>query len=223
MRYKGLLLDIDNTLYDYNATHNIAKKSVLKYCQDKFNLSINDIEKAYDIARKRVHIELSETASSHNRLLYFQKMCEILMLNPLENSLVIYWDTFLENMKPFDEIYDLLERYKNKICLVTDLTAHIQYRKIKKLELDKYCSQIITSEEAGKEKPHPYMFIQALYKLNLKPNEVCIIGDSFKKDIFGATNMNIDAIWFNHEDKKESYENKQIKEVKTMKEILELV
>lgn len=145
------------------------------------------------------------------------------MLNPLENSLVIYWDTFLENMKPFDEIYDLLERYKNKICLVTDLTAHIQYRKIKKLELDKYCSQIITSEEAGKEKPHPYMFIQALYKLNLKPNEVCIIGDSFKKDIFGATNMNIDAIWFNHEDKKESYENKQIKEVKTMKEILELV
>lgn len=226
MRYKGLLLDIDNTLYDYNSTHSIAKQSVLKYCQDKFNLSIIDIEKAYDVARKKVHIELAETASSHNRLLYFQKICEILKLNPLEHSLDIYniyWDTFLENMKPFDGIYELLEMYKNNICLVTDLTAHIQYRKIKKLELDKYCTQIITSEEAGKEKPHPYMFMQALQKLNLQPNEVCMIGDSFKKDIFGAINMNIDAIWFNHENKKENYESEQIKEVKTMKDILELI
>ena len=77
----------------------------------------------------------------------------------------IYWDTFLENMIPFDEVYEFLEKYKNKICLVTDLTAHIQYRKIEKLRLNKYISRVVTSEEVGKEKPHPYMFILALEKL----------------------------------------------------------
>ena len=226
MKYKGLLLDIDNTLYDYNSTHAIAKQKVLKYCHEKFKFSNDDITNAYDIARKKVHMELNQTASSHNRLLYFQKMCELLKINPLKNSLQIYniyWDTFLENIKPFDGIYELLDKYKGHICLVTDLTAHIQYRKIEKLKLDKYCHQIVTSEEAGKEKPHPYMFMQALQKLDLKANEVCMIGDSFKKDIFGATNLGIDSIWFNHEKKQENYDEITVKEVNKFDEILELV
>jgi putative hydrolase of the HAD superfamily len=226
MKYKALLLDIDNTLYDYNRTHAIAKKSVIDFCKNQFNIEESTLLEAYDKARKKVHIELSETASSHNRLLYFQKMCELLEVNPLTYSMEIYniyWDTFLENMQPFDGVYGLLEKYKGNICLVTDLTAHIQYRKIKKLKLDEYCNAIVTSEEAGKEKPHPCMFMLALQKLNLKANEACMIGDSFKKDIFGARNLHIDTIWFNHEQKQENYDDKKIKEVSTMKEVLELV
>ena len=38
MKYKALLLDIDNTLYDYNATHAIAKKSSIEYCKTQFNI-----------------------------------------------------------------------------------------------------------------------------------------------------------------------------------------
>ena len=123
MKYKALLLDIDNTLYNYNSVHAIAKKSVVEYCQTQFNIDEPAISAAYEKARKKVHIELSETAASHNRLLYFQKMCEILMLNPLQHSLKlydIYWDTFLENITPFDGVYKMLEKYKNKICLITD-------------------------------------------------------------------------------------------------------
>jgi len=226
MRYKGLLLDIDNTLYDYNITHSFAKKKVLDYCVSEFRLSQVDLSFAYEKARNQVHVELSETAASHNRLLYFQKMLEILNLNPLKYSCEIYnvyWDNFLEVLKPFDGIYDLLDKYKNNICLVTDLTAHIQYRKIKKLELENYCTKIVTSEEAGREKPHPYMFMLALRKLNVRENEVCMIGDSFKKDILGATSLGIESIWFNHEDKLENYESNIIKQVKSFKEILELI
>lgn len=226
MKYKALLLDIDNTLYDYNSTHSIALESILNFCANEFYIDKLSIENAYEQAKKRVHIELSETASSHNRLLYFQKMCEILNKNPLIYSFKIYniyWDTFLEHLTPFDGVYDLLEKYKNNICLVTDLTAHIQYRKIEKLKLNAYCTKIVTSEEAGKEKPHPYMFMLALKKLDFQLRDVCIIGDSFKKDIFGASNLGIDAIWFNHEQKQEKYNDTNIKEVKIFKEILELV
>jgi len=226
MRYKGLLLDIDNTLYDYNSTHKHAIEKVINYCMNTFNITEHKLKDSYALARKRVHIELSETASSHNRLLYFQKMLEILKINPLEYSYIIYniyWDNFLEYMKPFDGIYELLEKYKNNICLVTDLTAHIQYRKIKKLKLDKYCNKIVSSEEAGKEKPHPYMFIYALQKLNLQTNEVCMLGDSFKKDIFGALNLDIQSIWLNREEKIEVYDKSKVLVVKEFKEILELL
>ena len=225
-KYKGILLDIDNTLYDYEITHKIAKNKVLEFCINEFNLEKNIIENAYELGRKRVHIELSETAASHNRLLYFQKMCEILNINPLDYAFKIYniyWDTFLENIIPFNGIYDFFDRCKNKICLVTDLTAHIQYRKIEKLKLNKYINKIVTSEEVGREKPHPYMFVSALEKLNLQKHEVCMIGDSFKKDIFGASTLGIDVIWFNHEEKQEKYNSQNIKEVTTFKEILELI
>ena len=226
MKYKGLILDIDNTLYDYNIANEIAKKSVLDFCENKFDINRKSIIKAYDIARKKVHIELSETASSHNRLLYFQKMCEILDLNPLKYSFHIYnlyWDTFLDNMQIFDGVYDLINMYKNKICLTTDLTADIQYRKIKKLKLDNYCNSIVTSEEAGREKPHPYMFMLSLQKLNLKFNEVCVIGDNFKKDVFGSRNLQIDAIWFNQNRKHEIFDDLNIKEINNFKEILKIV
>ncbi len=226
MKYKGLLLDIDNTLYDYNSTHQYALEKVLDYCIKRFKKSEYELKEAYMIARKKVHIELSETASSHNRLLYFQKMLEILKINPLEYSYIIYniyWDNFLEYMKPFDGIYELLEKYKNSICLVTDLTAHIQYKKIKQLNLEKYCNKIVTSEEAGKEKPHPYMFMLALQKLNLQTHEVCMIGDSFKKDIFGASNLGIQSIWLNNKEKLEKYDKSKVTVVKEFKEILELI
>lgn len=226
MRYKALLLDIDNTLYDYDVTHAFAKNKVIEYCMATLNLSKEEITLAYDKARHKVHIELCETAASHNRLLYFQKMLEILNVNPLQYSFDIYnvyWDNFLDKLVPFDGIYTLLEKYKGNICLVTDLTAHIQYRKVKKLGLDKYCNAIVTSEEAGHEKPHPYMFMLALHKLGLKSGDVCMIGDSFKKDVLGAAGAGIASVWFNHEGKQESHNDKLISEVKSFNEIIELV
>lgn len=226
MRYKALLLDIDNTLYDYNVTHAFAKSKVMEYCVNTLNLSKEEISSAYEKARHKVHVELCETAASHNRLLYFQKMLEILNVNPLQHSFDIYnvyWDNFLDKMEPFDGIYTLLEKYKGKICLVTDLTAHIQYRKVKKLGLEKYCSAIVTSEEAGHEKPHPYMFMLALQKLNLSGSDVCMIGDSFKKDVLGAAGVGIASVWFNHEGKQESKSDGLINEVSSFNEIIDLV
>lgn len=226
MKYKGLILDIDNTLYDYNFANTLAKKAVVDFCKIKFNIDNESIINTFNQARKKVHIELSETASSHNRLLYFQKMLEILDLNSLKYSFQLnnlYWDTFLVNMKPFEGVYELLNKYKNNICLATDLTADIQFRKIKKLKLHNYCNSVVTSEEAGREKPHPYMFMLSLQKLGLKASEVCVVGDSFKKDIFGARNSQIDAVWINHENKQEIYVDTKIKEVNKFNEILKIL
>lgn len=226
MKFKGLLLDIDNTLYDYNLAHNHAKNLVLDYCVKQFSLPIKEIDFAYEKARKQVHINLLGYAASHNRILYFQKMLEFLNINPMKYAIEInskYWDTFLEKLKPFEGVYSLLEKYNNKICLVTDLTADIQHRKIHKLKLEKYCDKLVTSEEAGHEKPHPYIFSLALQKLDLKASQVCMIGDNFNKDILGSVALGIKSIWFNHESNKEHYNDKMINEVNCFKEILELL
>lgn len=226
MKFKGLLLDIDNTLYDYNLAHNHAKKIVLDYCAKQLNKPRREIDFAYEKARKQVHISLLGSAASHNRILYFQKMLEIVKINPMEYSIEInskYWTTFLDKLKPFHGIYSLLEKYNNKICLVTDLTAEIQHQKIRKLKLEKYCDKLVTSEEAGHEKPHPYIFNLALQKLDLKANQVCMIGDNYNKDILGSVALGIQSIWFNHEGNIENYKDNLIKEVNSFEEILKII
>ena len=80
-------------------------------------------------------------------------------LNPFKYAPLLYdtyWNTFLKNMhirKNAIKFLDFCITSKIKSCLITDLTAHIQYRKVKKLNLLDRFNFIVTSEEAGIEKP----------------------------------------------------------------------
>lgn len=227
MKYKGLLLDIDNTLYNYDDTHRKALEQLILSTHNETSKSRELIKEAYLKARAQIHVELSETASSHNRLLYIQRMLELLDVNSMNLSLKLYntyWDTFLDKIKIYDGVNQFLRTHRHlKICLVTDLTAHIQHRKIEKLGLYQYANYIVSSEEAGKEKPHPYMFMLALKKMDLRVDEICMIGDSYKKDILGASTLGIQSFWLNKENKKENTDNKLIVEFQDFKELERLI
>ena len=157
------------------------------------------ITSAYKQARSDIHLELKESAASHNRMLYFQRMYELLGWNAQTMTLEtydLYWNTFLEEMLLDEDTRNFIEQTKNiKICLVTDLTTHIQHRKIKRLNIEDYIDYMVSSEEAGKEKPHPYMFMLALKKLQLNVNDVIMIGDNLRKDIIGASNLGIHSFY----------------------------
>ena len=227
MKYKGLLLDIDHTLYDYNIVHKKSLEQLLLLTYNETSKPKSTINNAYLRARQEINSELSETASSHNRLLYIQRMLELLNINSMNLALKIYdayWDTFLNTMEPYDGAIDFLDSCIGmRICLVTDLTAHIQHRKIEKLALYKYATHLVTSEEAGREKPHPYMFLLALKKLNLKAEDVCMIGDNYKKDILGASALGIKSFWLNKDNKKESIDSELIQEFKCFKSLKGIV
>ena len=81
-----------------------------------------------------------------------------------------------------------------QICVVTDMQAHFQ---VQKLKIDNLIDYLVTSEEVGKEKPNPEMFLLALEKLDLQVNDVIMIGDNQKKDIEGARNLGIKAYQIN--------------------------
>ena len=73
----------------------------------------------------------------------------------------IYWRSFLSKAVLFDNLTDFLDDlrlYNIPSVIVTDLTAKIQFRKIIYFQLDKYFDNIVTSEEAGFDKPHKSPF-----------------------------------------------------------------
>jgi len=64
-------------------------------------------------------------------------------------------------------------------------------------------SSVIVSSSIGrgKGKPHPAIFRHALSRMNVKPEQALMVGDSWRHDIEGATQCGIDAIWINRTNK----------------------
>jgi HAD superfamily hydrolase (TIGR01549 family) len=189
----AILFDTDNTLYPYDPAHSEALKAVRDKVVDTFSIKPEDFDKAFKEARVQVKKRLKGTASSHSRLLYLQRMLEIMGLGSqvllaldFEQT---YWRTFLSNAILFDEVKELLDDLRLlgiPTAIVTDLTAQIQFRKIVYFGLDHNFDYIITSEEAGFDKPHPAPFEIALEKMQPKGNCIWMIGDNPINDIRGA-------------------------------------
>ncbi|MGH1476288.1 HAD family hydrolase [Yersinia proxima] len=100
-----------------------------------------------------------------------------------------YWRTFLSNAILFDEVKELLDDLRLlgiPTAIVTDLTAQIQFRKVVYFGLDHYFDFIVTSEEAGFDKPHAAPFEIALEKMRPKGNCIWMIGDNPINDIRGG-------------------------------------
>jgi HAD superfamily hydrolase (TIGR01549 family) len=200
IRYPGLLLDIDDTLYRYAPAHERAFQAMVDVLATRLYKDEALIRTALEEGRHQTHRRLHGTGSSHNRLLYVQRALELLETSPTQHATLAhntYWDVFLEHIQLREGVAEFLANVRpSRICFVTDLTADIQHRKILKLDLVDYADCLVTSEEAGHEKPHPYIFELALDKLGLRCDQVCMIGDNWDKDIVGALQLGIPAFYF---------------------------
>lgn len=199
MKIEGILLDMDNTVYDYRSAHEPSLDASLTWFSQKFGHSLNDLNIAYSQCRQGINTELHGQSASHSRLLYFQRMCEHFKISPCQIAAQaedLYWSTFFQNMKPRPGCVEFLKSLKPlPVAIVTDLTARIQFEKIQKLGFANLIDVVVTSEEAGHEKPHPRIFEIAMKKLALEPSNLCMIGDSWERDIEGALRFPIKCYW----------------------------
>ena len=198
----AILFDTDNTLYPYDIANIKAIVAVKEKVVKTFSITSNEFEAAFKEAKIQIKKRLKNTASSHSRLLYLQRMLEIMGLGSqvllsldLEQT---YWRTFLTNSVLFDDVEELLEEIRLigiPTAIVTDLTAQIQFRKMVYFNLDKYFDFIVTSEESGCDKPSSSSFNLAIDKINPKGSIFWMIGDNYENDILGAKHS-INAITF---------------------------
>lgn len=189
----AILFDTDNTLYAYDPTHEAAMAAVREKVTRTFSIAAHTFDSAYAEARSQIKKRLQHTASAHSRLLYFQRMLEIIGLGS-QVMLALdfeqtYWRTFLSEAVLFDDVKELLDDLRLlgiPTAIVTDLTAQIQFRKVVYFGLDHYFDYIVTSEEAGYDKPHAAPFQLALEKMRPKGDCIWMIGDNPVNDIQGA-------------------------------------
>jgi len=204
-RPKAIIFDTDNTLYPYLPAHRAALKLVKLKAVELLGVDEESFMKAFNVSRKEVKDQLGATASSHSRLLYFQKTIEhlgmgtkIFLTLDLEQT---YWREFLANARLFPGVKDFLmqlQKDKVKTANITDLTAQIQFRKMVYFGLDNLFDYVVTSEEAGSDKPSREPFQLALNKLNIDAKDIWVVGDDPQSDISGGKKFGMVTMQINH-------------------------
>lgn len=198
IRPSAVLFDTDNTLYNYEPANRKATKAVAQKIHNLLGVSEKEFNEKYKQAKKEIKFQLGNTASSHSRLLYFQRLLEILgfkaqLLIALDLEQT-FWRTFLDNAPLFNGVKEIFYELKIKkipIAIVTDLTAHVQLRKLTYFGLENIFDAVITSEEVELDKPDIKIFQLALKKLNLKNQKnIWMIGDNPDADIVGGKKIN---------------------------------
>ena len=96
----------------------------------------------------------------------------------------------------FDDVLSTLKTLKQQgliLGLLTNLDTDM-VAICRKLGLESYLNFVVTSKEAGADKPEPPIFLAALDKAGVNASEVVHVGDQYKLDVIGARAVGINPI-----------------------------
>lgn len=200
MAINAILIDLDNTLFHWTPCDREAIKAVYEQLRQRVELTFERFVELNWLVRGELKVELANQGSSHNRVIFFKKIVESLLGRP-DVQLVLdmyetYWATFLQIAQPHPEAHRVLESLSRRwpVAMVSNHTTEVQLRKVAKLEFDRFFTAIITSEEAGVEKPDARIYQTALKRLGAQPGSTVMIGDHPQGDIQGAKNVGLTTI-----------------------------
>lgn len=108
----------------------------------------------------------------------------------------LYTHTQNETRKSREVLLHLRKQYP--MVLVSNFYGNIE-TVLKEFGLDGIFSQIIESAVVGVRKPDPRIFTLGVEALNLKPEEIVVVGDSIAKDIIPARQAGCHTVWFRGE------------------------
>lgn len=196
------VFDLDDTLYEFVPLHDSAAGRVRLRFQELFP---GVSSAAWDDACGRAFAwQFSAShpadASRHSRGIRFQRALERLGLPPFRGAELeaVYWTALLERMVPARGAQAALARLKERgvrIGVGTNMTAYWQLRKIEKLGLGAFVDFVVSSEEAGAEKPAPAFFATVAEKAGVPPAECVFVGDNIDIDAKAAAAAGMRGVW----------------------------
>lgn len=200
MRYRYILLDADNTLFDFDA----CEKEAFFAALNEFSVSSTDamyaryseINKACWLALERGELSRQELKTKR-----FEELIDEYDLPCTPNALA---ERYLEHLSSLgillpgaQEFVQELSRIA-EIHIITNGLQNVQEGRFRTSPLTPYLKNIFISEKIGAQKPDKLFFERVSDAIDgFDAKDAVVIGDSLTSDIKGANNAGIDCIWFN--------------------------
>ncbi len=175
MEYKAAIFDLDGTLAESNSVWEKLDRVILERrglsCSDEFirKLTAMTYEDAAE-ELKKIGLEISTE----------KLMSEL-------NELAIY--EYSNNIQLKDgamEYFDYLKAGGKKICLATASPAYLYEPVLKHNGIYDYFDSFTTTEEVGKSKDYPDVYLKAAEKADVLP-EQCVVFEDVLKGIKSAS------------------------------------
>ncbi|MBP2045516.1 TIGR02253 family HAD-type hydrolase [Methanobacterium aggregans] len=194
----AVFFDIDDTLYDTSGFAKLARKAALNSMidaglpmeQDEAYKLLREIidekgsnyDKHFNVLTKRVFGEEKPLLIALGMITYHNVKFALLRLFPNTTSSLIY-----------------LKGKGYPLGVISNGITIKQWEKLIRLGLHHFFEEVVTSQEAGVEKPDKEIFQLALERMGCEAERSIMIGNKFNEDIMGAINVGMSAILVNSE------------------------
>ncbi len=200
MKYRWLLFDLDNTLFDFDA----AELKALARTFPQFGHTYTpEVGEAYHRINHDLWqtFERGEITAVQLRTARFQRLFQAI---GVDADPAAFSNVYLGNLAAFPDLIDgadeLIPRLSrtHQLALITNGLSDVQWPRLAASPIGDYFTAVTISDEIGIAKPDPGIFDAAFAAMGQPAkNDVLIIGDSLTSDIRGGVNYGIDTCWYN--------------------------
>lgn len=202
MKYKYILFDADNTLYDFDKSESEALSLTMKGYGIKITPEQNSV---YHEINDRLWkmLERGEVSRAELKTRRFAEFLEFLgaeSADTPENVANSYVGNLALQTYPVEGADDVCRILSEKypLYLITNGLSFVQRSRISRSPLSKYFTGVFISEEMGCSKPDLSFFTQVAEAVgDSDARNYIVIGDSLSSDIQGAVNFGSDSVWIN--------------------------
>jgi YjjG family noncanonical pyrimidine nucleotidase len=200
---RGVLFDLDDTLFDHRRSARAALSEVHRV--HGRGTDLDAFERAHATYLEVMHLEVlaGRVGLDEARRERFRRVFAALGVTlgdaEVDAAASAYRSGYLVARRPLDGAADLLRavRPHARIAIVTNNLLEEQQDKLAHCGLASLIDLLIASEDVGVSKPDRGIFDIALDRMGLTAQDVVMVGDSWANDVVGAFNAGIRAIWFN--------------------------
>lgn len=193
------LVDLDNTLHDYNLALTTAMQATADFLQLRYAISTTTFFAQYKAIRACE--DITNTTSGlelrHKRFRALLDSWPITHNIDEDEILSVFANTFTSAVTWFPGAQQALKLLNKKatVLIITESYADIARQTLNTLGLpaDRWQALITYAEKVTKRDGSAYRL--ALQWLNCKPENTIMIGDNWTLDILGANKANIHQIW----------------------------
>ncbi|TVQ67487.1 MAG: noncanonical pyrimidine nucleotidase, YjjG family [Balneolaceae bacterium] len=202
MKHDFVFFDLDNTLLDHSAAEKSAHGAIHSLFEELRQVDTDQWLATYKAINTRLWLEYQKGETDRHTLqkTRFRESMEKLGIDTRRSEQIgkRYMEVYRDYWGWIEGAEEALMRVAEQypVGFITNGFLETQQRKIDFLNLKRFSSIFIISEEVGVMKPHPKVFDLATEKADTSRKRIVYVGDSYSSDIVGGRNAGWSTAWY---------------------------